>query len=234
METNTKLQEIVLEEQPLVEEKKKKRDLYPYLLTLCLLITLIVGVFIGRALRPASEAKSAFTPLVTEEKSDLPSFIIPALLELDGESRTGEKLSAVSAIAVHYVANPGTSAMANRNYFNGPDSDSSAHFIVGLSGEVLLCVPPDEVSHATNERNFDTLSVEVCHPDETGAFSEESYESLIRLLAFLCDRYGLKEDQIIRHYDVTGKMCPLYYVEHPEAWEGLKEDVKEEREREDE
>ena len=30
---------------------------------------------------------------------------------------------------------------------------------------------------------------------------------------------------MIRHYDVTGKNCPKYFVENPEAWEQLKEDV---------
>ena len=29
-------------------------------------------------------------------------------------------------------------------------------------------------------------------------------------------------DAVIRHYDVKGKLCPLYYVEHPEAWEQFK------------
>ena len=30
---------------------------------------------------------------------------------------------------------------------------------------------------------------------------------------------------MIRHYDVTGKLCPLYYVENPEAWEAFLEDI---------
>ena len=34
------------------------------------------------------------------------------------------------------------------------------------------------------------------------------------------------EKDIIRHYDVTGKLCPKYYVEHPDAWEKLKKDAK--------
>lgn len=214
-----------------LQNTRRQRDVYPYLLSLCLLIALIGGVFLGRALRPADEPEKPAP--VTEAFSDLPSFIVPALIEKDGASRTGEALEAVRDIAVHYVANPGTSAMANRDYFNGPDSDSSAHLIVGLEGEVLLCVPLEEKSHATNERNPDTISVEVCHPDETGRFSEKTYESLVRLLAWLCDRYGLTEENLIRHYDVTGKLCPRYYVEHPEAWEALRQDVKAERQSHD-
>jgi N-acetylmuramoyl-L-alanine amidase CwlA len=124
------------------------------------------------------------------------------------------------------VANPGSTAMANRNYFNSSDSTTSSHFIVGLEGEVILCVPLDEKSSATNERNLDTISIEVCHPDETGEFSPDTYASLIRLLSWLCEEFELGREDIIRHYDVTGKLCPKYYVEHPEAWEALKNQVK--------
>lgn len=161
----------------------------------------------------------------TEVDYGVPSWVTPAIIRVDGESRRGEKLEGVSDIAVHYVGNPGSSAMGNRNYFDGPDSTTSSHFIVGLDGEVLLCVPLDEKSSATNHRNRDTISVEVCHPDETGEFSFKTRESLIKLLAFLCEKYDLTEENLIRHYDVTGKLCPLYYVENPEAWEEIKQDV---------
>ena len=30
------------------------------------------------------------------------------------------------------------------------------------------------------------------------------------------------ETDVIRHYDVTGKICPKYYVDHPEAWEDFR------------
>lgn len=161
-----------------------------------------------------------------QEGIDVPDWISVHLIEIDGASRRGEKLEAVRDIAVHYVANPGTSAMANRNYFNNPDSTTSSHFIVGLEGEIILCVPLDEKSSATNERNRDTISVEVCHPDATGRFSDVTYRSLVRLLAYLLDEYSLTEENLIRHYDVTGKLCPLYYVENPDAWEDLKGQVE--------
>ena len=169
-------------------------------------------------------------PVVQETEKinpdELPSWVTVDLLTLDGASRTGEPLEELNAIAVHYVANPGTSAKNNRDYFEGPNSDTSAHFIVGLEGEVIQCIPLNEKSCATNERNRDTISIEVCHPDATGEFSPVTRQSLVRLLSYLCQRYGLDaEAQIIRHYDVTGKLCPLYYVQNEEAWLALKADV---------
>ena len=48
---------------------------------------------------------------------------------------------------------------------------------------------------------------------------------MIQLTAWLCAKFGLTSENVIRHYDVTGKMCPLYYVEHEDAWQQFKADV---------
>jgi N-acetylmuramoyl-L-alanine amidase len=46
------------------------------------------------------------------------------------------------------------------------------------------------------------------------------------LTAELCLQLGLDpETDVIRHYDVTGKDCPKYYVEHPEAWNAFRADT---------
>ena len=66
----------------------------------------------------------------------------------------------------------------------------------------------------------------MCHPDESGKFTESSYRSLVQLTAWLCVKFGLTEDDVIRHYDVTGKICPKYFVDDEEAWEAFKENVK--------
>ena len=91
--------------------------------------------------------------------------------------------------------------------------------------------PIDEVSAASNHRNKDTISIEVCHPDATGKFNQETYASLVKLTAWLCDNSDLKKENIIRHYDVTGKYCPLYFVEHEDEWETFKSDVENEMEK---
>ena len=44
-------------------------------------------------------------------------------------------------------------------------------------------------------------------------------------MAWLCDEYGLKKEDIIRHYDVTGKLCPKYFVEHKKEWKKFKNNV---------
>ena len=145
-------------------------------------------------------------------------------------SRPGDPLSNVNSIFVHYTANPGTSAAQNRSYFESlkdtQERSASAHFIIGYNGEIIQCIPLDEIAYAVQTRNEDSISIECCFLAENGAFTQETYNSLVSLLSWLTDAYDLNVDDILRHYDCGGKKCPLYYTEHPDAWEQLKQDVK--------
>lgn len=162
---------------------------------------------------------------------ETPDYVTRAFLTKNPWSRPGVELKKINGVVIHYVGNPGTTAEANRNYFEtlsaGTDGVyASAHFVVGLEGEVLQCIPLTEIAYASNSRNEDTVSVEVCHPDETGRFASASYDRTVELTAWLCREFRLDPARdVIRHYDVTGKECPRYYVEHPEAWDGFLEDV---------
>ena len=151
------------------------------------------------------------------------------LLDVNPYSRPGIQSEGINGVVIHYTANPGSTAQENRDYFNGlqysQETEASSNFIVGLEGEIIQCVPTWEVAYASNERNYDTVSIEVCHPDETGEFTDETYKSLVQLTAWLCMKFSLTEDDVIRHYDVTGKICPKYFVEHEDAWEAFKENV---------
>ncbi len=156
-----------------------------------------------------------------------PDYVDVKLINL-GFARTGVKLVEINNIVVHYTGNPNSTAQNNRDYFNKPDTDVCSHFVIGLDGEIIQCVPLDEKSAASNNRNLDTISIEVCHPDSSGKFNDATYASLVKLTAWLCDNSGLKAKDVIRHYDITGKECPKYFVDNQSAWEDFLEDVKEE------
>ena len=155
--------------------------------------------------------------------------ITEMLLTPNKYSRPQIPLTDVKKIAVHYVGNPMSTAKNNRDYFENLKNTHaryvSAHFIIGLSGEVIQCIPLNEWSYCTNQANGYSISIECCHPDKTGKFNRETEESLIALCAYLCGKFGLSENDIIRHYDVTGKACPLWYVSHPENFEAMKKAV---------
>lgn len=160
------------------------------------------------------------------EGVECPDWIDEQLIHVDGKSRRGVKLEDLNNIVIHYVGNPGTTAQQNRNYFDSPSSEVSSHFIVGLDGEIIQCIPLTEKSSASNQRNRDTISIEVCHPDETGKFTEASYRALVKLTAWLCKTCRLNSADVIRHYDITGKQCPKYYVDYPDEWQAFLKDVR--------
>lgn len=174
------------------------------------------------------------------EDVPVPDYVEQDYLTVNPYSRPGEPLEKINGVVIHYVGNPGTTAHANRNYFASLSSGeegtyASSHFVVGLDGEVIQCVPLTEVAYASNTRNEDTVSIEVCHPDETGEFSPVTYARTVELTAWLCREFRLDPSQdVIRHYDVTGKECPRYYVEHPEAWDDFRADVASEMKRQNE
>lgn len=153
------------------------------------------------------------------------------LLTMNEYSRPGTPTGKIKGIVIHYTANPGSTAMQNRNYFEGlkdsRETKASSHFVVGLEGEIVQCIPTWEVAYASNERNADTVSIETCHLTSDGSYTDATYQSMVELTAWLCQKFGLTEEDVIRHYDITEKICPKYFVENEDAWDEFKYDIRE-------
>lgn len=164
-------------------------------------------------------------------------------------SRSGRELKYVAGIVIHYIGNPNTSAMQNRNYFetlkNQSESNpnaryASAHYIIGLTGEIIQCVPECEMAYHVGAKKYTelamkklssypndcTIGIELCHPDFTGEFKIETLESAHYLVDYLLEVYDLNSENVYRHYDITEKECPLYFVKKPEAWSDFIEKIK--------
>ncbi len=200
---------------------------------------LALGIFLG--MRIAALRERAGEEAGGQEEDQIVLKLVPQpdfevqLLTPNPFSRPQESLKQIRGIVIHYTANPGTSAQQNRDYFEGlkdaQTTSVSSHFIVGIEGEIIQCIPSSEIAYASNERNEDTLSIECCHPDETGKFSKETYDSLVHLTSWLCGKFRVAPKAVIRHYDVTGKSCPLYFVQHEDEWKKFLNDVTEYMER---
>lgn len=171
-------------------------------------------------------------PLANLAQVQSPGWIKQEFIRKNVYSRPAVSLRQVKDIVIHYVANPGSTAEQNRKYFDGladqgeEGVSASAHFVIGLEGEIVQCIPISEIAYASNNRNGDSIAIECCHPDETGKFTEATYESLVKLTAWLCDETGAGRKSIIRHYDITQKACPKYFVDHEDAWKQFKKDVR--------
>jgi N-acetylmuramoyl-L-alanine amidase len=161
----------------------------------------------------------------------------------------GKKLSGVKGVVIHWVGNPGTSALQTRNYFEGLKAQSSnnpkavfasAHFVVGLRGEIVQCLPADEMAYHVGAKvytpeaisrfghypNNCTIGIELCHPAWDGQFAPETWASAVGLTARLVEIFNLDPStDVWTHHGITRKDCPKYFVEHPEAFERFKFDV---------
>lgn len=164
-------------------------------------------------------------------------------------SRPQRKLNKVKGIVIHWVANPNTSALANRNYFENlskqtdPENGTyaSAHYIIGLNGEVIQCLPDDEMAYHVGSNiytqealsrlssypNNCTIGIECCHIDWQGRMTDKTYESLVRLTARKLKQFGLTVNDLWRHYDVVGwKDCHRWFVNNPDQWLKFKDDAQ--------
>ena len=207
-----------------------------YLIMILLTILLCFGVYHlvrwlgigagGRETASLSERKE----IIRANDSAKPE-ITEDFLTVNPYSRPGEELPEVKNIFVHYTANRATSAAQNRSYFENlgitGETSASAHFIIGYDGEIIQCIPLNEIGYAVKERNYDSISIECCYLSEDGKFTDATYQSLIKLCGWLLKEYDLIPEDMRRHYDVGGKKCPLYYVEHEDAWGQFLKDLTE-------
>lgn len=138
---------------------------------------------------------------------------------------------------------------------NKPDRYASAHYIIGIDGTVMRVIPDDEVAYHVGAKqytgaaqhrlvgytgnvmmsgygeprtpNWCTIGIEMNHPDWSGKFTDATLESAARLGKELLQKYLLGTHDIFRHYDITGKLCPKWFVEHETDWLSFIEDIGE-------
>lgn len=167
---------------------------------------------------------------------------------ISGHNRPNRKLDAIRAIILHWTANTnrGANAMANRNYFNSVHYDkngnliyASAHFIVD-SVSIVQCLPENEVGYhvgakaskytATAKRimgssgspNYVTIGIEMC-VNSDGNFDVTRAQS-IELTRMLAKKHSISRENILRHFDITGKDCPRMMLEQS-IWDAFLDEV---------
>lgn len=155
-----------------------------------------------------------------------------SLLKVNPYTRPGTKLSAVKGIVIHWTANEnqGADDVAHYRYFNGnaiaSKSYASAHYFVDHDS-ILQVLPDNEVGYhvgasryVTNRLgsypNGCTIGIETC-VNYKGAKFEQALDQSAQLAAHLLKKHGLQTTDLYRHYDVTGKDCPRYFVNNATA-----------------
>lgn len=167
---------------------------------------------------------------------------------ISGHNRPNRPLVAIRAIIIHWTANlnRGANAMANRNYFNSLHYDAqgnviyaSAHFIVD-SQSIVQCLPENEVGFhvgakpfkytATAKRIMDTstspnsvtIGIEMC-VNSDGNFDITRAQT-IELTRMLAKKYSISRENVLRHFDITGKDCPRMMLDNT-VWNSFLDEV---------
>lgn len=166
--------------------------------------------------------------------------IIKNYLTQNKYSRPGTKIDKMKGIVIHWVANPGTSAAANRNFFESRKARKkgygSAHEIIDLNGDVVLCIPLDEMAYGAGSETYTkraqhylgkypnncTYHIECTHVDLEGRMTPETYNTLIHRVVDLCIRFELKphfNQDLWLHQEVVGwKDCHRLFVRNTTLW----------------
>ena len=150
----------------------------------------------------------------------------------------------IKYIVIHYVGALG-GAKANCQYYASKYIGASAHYFVGFDGEIWQSVPDEDIAwhcgassykHAEC-RNTNSIGIELCVRNKGSQaadskdwyFEEATVKEAIELTKYLMQKYGVPASNVIRHYDVTGKICPNPYVYNTtkHTWDAFKKAIAE-------
>lgn len=143
---------------------------------------------------------------------------------------TTGRTRAVDHIVVHYTGNDGDTAEGNGKYFSASGREASAHYFVDERETVQSVAEGDTAWHAGDwVMNCRSIGVEMCsRKDSRGQYyiPDATFANAQALVRALMAKYGIDADHVVRHYDVTRKVCPEPFVRKPELWANFKAGLK--------
>ena len=145
-------------------------------------------------------------------------------------NRTISNRTNIPYLAIHYVGAV-SSAKNNCVYFYSTYRAASAHYFVD-DNSIWQCVEDKDIAWHVGAnsyrhpycRNSNSIGIEMCCYNNGGKLdiSNAVVQNTVELAAYICKKYGITIDRVVRHYDVTGKNCPAPFVEDPSRWEDFK------------
>ena len=143
----------------------------------------------------------------------------------------------VRYIVMHYTANNGDTARNNCDYYHRVGGlQASAHYFVDEHGAMQSVREGDTAWHCGAEagrrywhpecRNGNSIGIEMCsrkRADGSYYIKPETVANAATLAKDIMQRYGIDTDHVLRHYDVTGKRCPMPWVDDPAQWAAFKD-----------
>ncbi len=143
-------------------------------------------------------------------------------------------------IVIHDTGNykNGAGAINHFKYFNGGNRGASAHYFVD-DKTILQVVEDDDVSWHSGVKyskepprkevnNRNSIGIEMCVNYDSDY--NKAFENTVELTKYLMEKYNIKEEDVVRHYDATSKNCPMSMNENDWAkWKEFKAKLVEEK-----
>ena len=140
----------------------------------------------------------------------------------------------VRYIVMHYTANNGDTAKNNCDYYHRVGGlQASAHYFVDEHGAMQSVRECDTAWHCGARaywhpecRNANSIGIEMCsrkRADGSYYILPETVANAAALAREIMQRYGIDTEHVLRHYDVTGKRCPMPWVDDPAQWTAFKD-----------
>ena len=143
----------------------------------------------------------------------------------------------VRYIVMHYTANNGDTARNNCDYYHRVGGlQASAHYFVDEHDAMQSVREGDTAWHCGAEagrrywhpecRNANSIGIEMCsrkRADGSYYILPETVANAAALAREIMQRYGIDTEHVLRHYDVTGKRCPMPWVDDPAQWAAFKD-----------
>lgn len=129
--------------------------------------------------------------------------------------------STIEWIVMHYTGNKNDTAKNNATYFQNNIVETSAHYFVDDNDIFQSVSDNDTAWHCGSKkylhpycRNNNSIGIEMCGHYKDGEIyaSKKTLSNAAELVSLLCNKYNIPTSHIIRHYDVTGKLCPSYWI----------------------
>lgn len=159
------------------------------------------------------------------------------LTKINYNARSNRK---IEYIVIHYTGALGSAENCCK-YFEKFYRGVSAHYFINHNGAIWQCVEDNNIAWHCGAntykhkyaRNNNSIGIEICvkkkstktmnATDKDWYFEDAAIDAAIELTKELMKKYNIPASNVIRHYDVSGKICPAPFIHNnsKHTWSGF-------------
>jgi len=139
--------------------------------------------------------------------------------------------SSIKYIVIHYTSDYKNSAEVNAKFFQKTQLSYSYHYVIDGS-QVIRTVPDDYVAWSIDSNkmkgklakkvnNDNALHIELCNSQNNEKETSKTMEMAAKIISQKMAEYNISKANVIRINDVSGKDCPVHWLNDSKQWNGF-------------